>query len=132
MEKKITLSNIPVANTTIVAINVDNLPNWKINSIGSHKDIPQLLYKDGYWVSVQDMVLCQAADDNIQGIEAKNIDCVYYEDTKILSIRLIDSWSLAQIICVMNALCISEEAACIYPCDGYFSIDASTENYTEV
>lgn len=128
MEKKMQFSNINVANNVIPMINVDSLPNYKVNNLCAKKEVSQILYKDAYWVSVQDIILAEAKERNIQGIDTANISCVFDAVDSLLQLELTGSWSLDMLQCINAALSIANRATCISPGDGIIDITIDLNN----
>lgn len=118
MEKKMQFKTINFAGNNIVAVNVDSLPNYKANKLGANKSIPQILYRDAYWVPIQGIIDMEAAERNVK-LNTDNIEAYYRdylrEDNEPCELELyLDRyWSIKQLACLFAVFNIPEEEDCL-------------------
>ena len=125
MEKNMQFKNITVANNTVVAVDIDNLPNWRSNAICSKKNISQIFCNDGYWISVQDIIRAEAGEHETP-ICVEDISCFYNSTMKILSLELKGLWTYNQLSCLLTIFNVSGEARC------FSSKQSDTENVLQI
>lgn len=116
------VKNIEVAGVSMPMVNINSMADWQSSTINDKVYIPQILYKDGHWVAVQDLISAVGDDKEVQ-ILAGNIKCEFCEDSAdVLRLHLRGWWSLEQ-------LEVINEAIEFIPCKG--SRDISFAVYDE-